>query len=1518
MKYKSSALLALIITSSVQASDLVITGVIDGPLSGGTPKAVEIFVLNDIADLSACGLGSANNGGGSDGQEYTFNSGPATAGSYIYISSESSNFEAYLGFQPTDTAGAVVINGDDGVELFCDGVVVDTFGDINVDGNGEAWEYLDGWAYRTANTGPDGATFVLGSWSFSGANALDGETSNASATSVFPLKNFAEGEEIDPIGEGDDTGTVDSNVISGSVCTNCPDVPKIKDASLFDATNYYAAAQAEINFNSSVSTIKLVLSDIIATDHKNLSYSDVWTALTYTDEDPTNTDNVILWYSNRSQGKATNGSGAASSDPDNWNREHSWAKSHGFPSDSFEAYTDIHHLRPTDISINSSRGNLDFDNSDSPLAESPINSVDSDSFEPRDDIKGDVARMMFYMDTRYEGTGSDSTPDLELVNRITTTSESKLGLLCTLVAWNAADPIDASEELRNNRIYELQGNRNPYIDNPAWVEMIYPSAGCGIDGGDDGTDDGDDGTDSGDDGTDTGTVVSSDIIISGVIDGSLSGGTPKAIELHIVNDIADLSVCGLGSANNGGGSDGQEFTFDAISANSGDFIYVASETTGFNTFFGFAPDYTAGMAAINGDDAVELYCDDEVVDTFGDINVDGNGEAWEYLDGWAYRNANTGPDGSDFVLANWTFSGPNALDGASANSSTDLAFPIGTFYVDEKLVITGVADASLSGGTPKVIEFYAATDIEDLSIFGFGSANNGGGSDGQEYTFSGSASKGDYIYIASESTNFEVFFGFAPTDTTSVAGINGDDAVELFKNGEVVDVFGDINTDGNGEAWEYLDGWAYRVSGTGPDGATFTLENWSFSGINVLDGQSTNDTATTPFPIASFSGNGAGTGDGGDDNGSTVSIGMCADEATLISAVQGNGFISPLVDETILVEGIVSASFSELTGFFVQEEVADMDTDSLTSEGIFVYYEGVLPTVGDVVRVVGDVAEYYERTQIVATEILTGCGTGSAIAASLSLPFSSSEEVESLEGMLVSSAQNLVVTDNYYLSRYGEATLSSKRLYNPTNLYSPGSVEAVALEAANALDKITLDDGVNGSNPESVPYPTGGLSAGNSLRSGDTVLSLTGVMDYSFDKYRVIPTASPSFAATNVRESEPSLSLGNIKVASLNVLNYFVTLDDGAVLCGPSASLDCRGANDAVEFERQKAKTVSAIVAMDADVVGLMEIENNGFGTGSAIADLVSAINDVVGTDTYSIVDPGTTVGTDAITVALIYKSSVVTLNGALKILDSSNSISDEDGALFVDTKNRPALAQEFSLVENGEAFVVSVNHFKSKGSSCGASDDDTTTGQGSCNLTRTRAAQALSAFLDTQFPDTATLIIGDLNSYAKEDPISALEQSGYTNLVNYFGGATAYSYSFDGQVGYLDHALGNNKALAKVVDVTEWHINADEPIALDYNIEFKADAHITDFYAADAYRMSDHDPVVIALQFDAVVDETPETNADVNRDGSVDFSDYMAIIGMLGSVTGDTNFDAIADFDEDGAISAADLQVWYQLYLGQ
>ncbi|MGB1268115.1 MAG: T9SS type A sorting domain-containing protein [Flavobacteriaceae bacterium] len=168
------------------------------------------------------------------------------------------------------------------------------------------------------------------------------------------------------------------------------------------------------------------------------------------------------------------------------------------------------------------------------------------------------------------------------------------------------------------------------------------------------------------------------LVLTGVFDGPLTGGTPKGVEIFVLQDIADLSKYGVGSANNGGGTDGQEFTFPAVAATAGTYIYITDNTTDFTSFFGFAPDYTDGFASINGDDAVELFENGQVIDTFGDISTDGTGEAWDFLDGWAYRVADTGPDGG-FIIGNWTFSGTNQLEGGTTNSTTSTPFPIGTY-----------------------------------------------------------------------------------------------------------------------------------------------------------------------------------------------------------------------------------------------------------------------------------------------------------------------------------------------------------------------------------------------------------------------------------------------------------------------------------------------------------------------------------------------------------------------------------------------------------------------------------------------------------------------------------------------------------------------------------------------------------------------------------------------------------------------------------------------------------------------
>jgi predicted extracellular nuclease len=319
---------------------------------------------------------------------------------------------------------------------------------------------------------------------------------------------------------------------------------------------------------------------------------------------------------------------------------------------------------------------------------------------------------------------------------------------------------------------------------------------------------------------------------------------------------------------------------------------------------------------------------------------------------------------------------------------------------------------------------------------------------------------------------------------------------------------------------------------------------------------------------------------------------------------------------------------------------------------------------------------------------------------------------------------------------------------------------------------------------------------------------------------------------------------GSLKIASFNVLNYFTTLDtipgsdNGPYICGPSQDLECRGANDSAELSRQRTKIIAALAAIDADVVGLIEIENNpAIAVDEPLADLVQGLNDVVGAGTYTYVDTGP-IGTDAIKVALIYKPAAVSLDGGYSILDSAVD------PRFDDDRNRPALAQTFTENATGEALTVVVNHLKSKGSACGPGDDDPE--QGNCNLTRTNAATALVDWLgDPAFGfDEDVLIVGDLNSYDKEDPIDVLAGGGYSDLAYDFVGEYAYSYVFSGQWGYLDYGMANASLRTRVTGTTIWHINADEPDLLDYDTTFNDPS----FYSPDAYRSSDHDPVIVGL----------------------------------------------------------------------
>ncbi len=241
-------------------------------------------------------------------------------------------------------------------------------------------------------------------------------------------------------------------------------------------------AQQPVDYYNGISgkdgaLLRSALSAIIS-GHQEYSYDVIWDILKESDEDPSNSNNVILVYSGRSRNKdyvdrggAFDYGAAGYSHDDSWNREHVWAQSHGSFGYTIGEGTDAHNLKPVDYNVNASRSNKDFDNGGSPAPEGADCYIDSDSWEPRDDAKGDVARIIFYMATRYEGVSGEL--DLQAKDAVNNSPNPWHGKLSTLLTWNSNDPPDDFERHRNNVIYSWQGNRNPFIDYPDLANLIW-------------------------------------------------------------------------------------------------------------------------------------------------------------------------------------------------------------------------------------------------------------------------------------------------------------------------------------------------------------------------------------------------------------------------------------------------------------------------------------------------------------------------------------------------------------------------------------------------------------------------------------------------------------------------------------------------------------------------------------------------------------------------------------------------------------------------------------------------------------------------------------------------------------------------------------------------------------------------------------------------------------------------------------------------------------------------------------
>lgn len=344
---------------------------------------------------------------------------------------------------------------------------------------------------------------------------------------------------------------------------------------------------------------------------------------------------------------------------------------------------------------------------------------------------------------------------------------------------------------------------------------------------------------------------------------------------------------------------------------------------------------------------------------------------------------------------------------------------------------------------------------------------------------------------------------------STVTYFNGNDALVLTKDGIIVDSFGQLGFD-PGSSWS--EGGVSTVNKTlrrkaditaGRSTATDTFnpsEEWEqfdqddFSNIGLYDEET--EPTPEPEPVAPLE---------------------CGTTKTLINVIQGEGGDSTLLNTEVELEGIVTADFQgteQLGGFFITSLDADIDTNPLTSEGVFVYFADTAVDIGDHIRVKGSVAEYFNATQIGDVSQVEVCATSlTTTATKIALPVTDVADLEAYEGMLVSLEQPLMVTNNYGLGRYGEVGLATERLYQGTQIALPGDA-ANTIEAENLKKQILLDDGSTKQNLDPVSYPNAGLDAYNTLRLGDTVNAITGVMGYSFDRYRIHPTLQPSFVAT--------------------------------------------------------------------------------------------------------------------------------------------------------------------------------------------------------------------------------------------------------------------------------------------------------------------------------------------------------------------------------------------------------------------
>lgn len=549
-----------------------------------------------------------------------------------------------------------------------------------------------------------------------------------------------------------------------------------------------------------------------------------------------------------------------------------------------------------------------------------------------------------------------------------------------------------------------------------------------------------------------------------------------------------------------------------------------------------------------------------------------------------------------------------------------------------------------------------------------------------------------------------------------------------------------------------------------------------------------------------------------------------------IGQVQGSGARSPLEGRQVTVEGIVVANFAKnLGGIFIQSE--SEDGDPATAEGLFVLRSADAEPrlrVGDRVRLTGTVLEQGEGDQTLTAldaASVEVTGRGQATPRVLAQAPATAAGWESLEGELLSITAPLTVTGNDGLARYGELFTSfGGRLYSPTEVAAPGAgAQAVADE--NARLSLRLDDARSGQDPKNLWFLPGDWNDAAPLRTGSVVTGVQGVLDQRFGSLRLQLTEALGTIEQAPRPAAPTVP-GDRRIAGFNVLNLFN--GDGQ---GGGFPTD-RGAATPAEHARQVAKLVAAVQALDPDLAALMELENDGYGPDSSLAQFVDALNAAGPHADWRFVDSGEGPGSNAIRVGIIYRSS------RFEAVGKPASIAEGP----FERASRAPLAQAFRA-GRGPVFVVVANHFKSKGGCDGATGGDADSGDGQAcfNATRVESARRLNEWLATDptgaSPEGA-LVIGDLNAHAQEDPLRLMYSRGWQDAFALAKAERPYSFVWAGHSARLDHALLDAGLAGRLRGAAEWHANADESDRFDYRRDRDN----------DPWRASDHDPMLLGL----------------------------------------------------------------------